>query len=970
MRTARFISAAVVFLLLTVVWTQPGLAGQIKNPKIHPSLLLPLPQQVRALKDNNGRMPVSLRTTAEMSAAQRRQMLDAGFKPLTVKNRWVHIGAIYSGSVASGDLETLASLSFVRRIDPTFSRARRPMDQARVANGIDIAYRDYTDANGLPITGEGVTICIDDSRVDLFHPAFFNPDGGEFYWIDVNGNNVFDRGVDAVDLNDNNVADEGETLDFFDAHQNVDYYTPAENKDNIFQADLDYLYNDINGDGERQYGPESFTEQTPSYGEQVFMVRDDNGNNALDVGETLVGLGTSKIKEAYVYNAANDAVDLYSRGDNLIDYPFSETSSVSHGTGTTGISASGTEFHRMRGVAYKADIVLVESAIATYYQRESANYTGMAADFGLCKMGGAQVTLHEYCLSSGHALDGSSIDAMAITEAEGDGLIPICPSCNYNGSKKFSQMRVEPFQTITNNVIMDPEYPMNGVYYMAATFRWRQPDRILKLEIKKPDGTWLSINSGWGTYASGINYYATADHTERGTIAHEIILYSSEQGPWLEPPYEFRIENPGQTPVDVWAFVTDNASGFQYGLIFENDANDGTPETAYISTWTLPAGADGGIGIGAHLHRDGERGLADYSGGGLRIDGMPTVHVTGTFAQMTPGAHFSPRGRSPYDSYAHGNFLMFGGTSSSSPLMAGIAALLVQKSPGIDAAGMRKALRESGDMSLALSSPDLYWGWGAVRVPAMLDAAAGAMTDSEAPQPGIYSEDVGAAGEQMVFSGAGTLDDRGIVSWQWSVEDPGAAPTETDNMWYLHTFANEGDYTVTLTVTDEGGTSVSTSKTVHIISMFGEYPDQDAPGCAGGCDLWQPGSCMDSDAIACSCVDGTWHAVRCADYCETEGLGGGSCGYDADAQTARCDCDAADGDIDSVEEAEADPETDGDVTETTEAVDGDEADIIDNADTADTIAPKPASSSGGCAGGSASALFMLAAAMAFLRRRT
>ena len=966
MRAARLIIATVVSLLLTCALPFAASAAKPAPKKINPAFEAPVLQPVSVTKNSAGLLHVTLRTAEQLTAAQQKQLQNAGFKPLKAKQQWVHIGSIYSGSVAKSNLKPLADLSFVKRIDPAFSRTERPMDQARVANGIDEAYSDYTDANGLPITGEGVTICIDDSRIDIFHPAFFNPDGGEFFWIDVNENNVFDRGVDAVDLNENGAADAGEILSFFDAHLNVDYYADAENKDNVFQADLDYLYNDANNDGARQFGPDTFTEDAPSYGEMLFMVRDDNENNALDVGETLIALGSSKVKEAYVYNAMNDAVDVYTRGENLIDYPFHEDSYVSHGTGTAGISASGTAFHRLRGVAYKAEIVLVESSIATYLNRETHNYRGMAADFGFCKMGGAQVTLHEYCMSSEHPLDGSSNDALAIAEAEGEGLIPICPSCNYNGSKKFSQMRVPPFQTLTNNVILDPEYPMNGIYYLSASFRWRQPDRNVKLSIKKPNGEWLAISGGWGQYANGIQYYGMADESDRGTVTRKIILYSSEQGPWLEPPYEFQIENPGQTPLDVWAFVGDNVSGFQYGLIFEDFANDGTPQTAYISTFTLPAGADGGIGIAAHEHRDGKTGLADYSGGGLRIDGMQTVHVSGTYAQMTPGAHFSPS-RSPYDSYEHGNFLMFGGTSSSSPLMAGIAALLLQKAPEIDAPGMRKALRDSSDNSLALSSPDLYWGWGAVQVPAMLDAAATAMDDSEPPVVSIYSEDVGAQGERMVFSGAGSLDDRGIVSWQWSVEDPGAAPSDTDNMWYLHTFANEGEYTVTLTVTDEAGNTASASKTVTIISMFGEYPNQDLDGCAGGCNLWQPDSCMQGTAIACSCADGTWHAIRCEESCASQGFTGGACAMNADTGAAECQCTGmVDGDIDGIEDSDEDPEIDGDMNEDTEDDSTDTAETVDNTD---TVTPKPSSGSDGCAGGSASLLFLLAGIMAFVRRR-
>src|SRR5205809_8094163 len=61
--------------------------------------------------------------------------------------------------------------------------------------------QQYFDKNGKPLTGKGVLVGDVDSGVDIFHPMFFFADGGEFDWIDADGDGKFTAGTDGVDLN-------------------------------------------------------------------------------------------------------------------------------------------------------------------------------------------------------------------------------------------------------------------------------------------------------------------------------------------------------------------------------------------------------------------------------------------------------------------------------------------------------------------------------------------------------------------------------------------------------------------------------------------------------------------------------------------------------------------------------------------------------------------------------------------------
>ncbi|GAJ24110.1 unnamed protein product, partial [marine sediment metagenome] len=82
--------------------------------------------------------------------------------------------------------------------------------------------------------------------------------------------------------------------------------------------------------------------------------------------------------------------------------------------------------------------------------------------------------------------------------------------------------------------------------------------------------------------------------------------------------------------------------------------------------------------------------------------------------------------------------------------------------------------------------------------------------------------------ETVSFDASTSSDPDGtIVSYDWSFGDEATGTGETTT----HPYSEAGDYTVTLTVTDDDGAINSTSKTVTVVSLpVNQPPTADADG--------------------------------------------------------------------------------------------------------------------------------------------
>ncbi|UTZ28795.1 PKD domain-containing protein [Vibrio campbellii] len=84
--------------------------------------------------------------------------------------------------------------------------------------------------------------------------------------------------------------------------------------------------------------------------------------------------------------------------------------------------------------------------------------------------------------------------------------------------------------------------------------------------------------------------------------------------------------------------------------------------------------------------------------------------------------------------------------------------------------------------------------------------------DSSANVPPVASFDQSVSGKTVQLRSTSSDSDGNIVSYQWSLGDGNSQTGETVS----HTYAAAGDYSVTLTVTDDAGSATSTTQTVTI----------------------------------------------------------------------------------------------------------------------------------------------------------
>jgi serine protease AprX len=136
-------------------------------------------------------------------------------------------------------------------------------------------------------------------------------------------------------------------------------------------------------------------------------------------------------------------------------------------------------------------------------------------------------------------------------------------------------------------------------------------------------------------------------------------------------------------------------------LVVSSAGNNRAQEWHYIGT---PADADSIVAVGAV---DSFRVLGDFSSGGPTADGRLKPEV----CAMGVGV-FSAFAQSDHD------YWFLTGTSLSAPLVAGIAALLLEAHPEWSAQHLREALIMTASNS---ATPDNELGWGLVNAPLALD---------------------------------------------------------------------------------------------------------------------------------------------------------------------------------------------------------------------------------------------------------
>ncbi len=629
---------------------------------------------------------VSIRFQAMPGAGTIHELELLGTRFDHLNNKILHIGRIYEAYVPVDKLRLLTSCREILNIEAAdFTNHLHTMN---VSNGEIQAKQtwDYPDQRGHSLTGRGVTIAINDDPPDIFHPAFWRADGDTFKWIDTNANHRFDNGVDAVDLNFNNTAEPNEILAFFKAPVN-DIWDIFPGDYSEYRPDVDWLYNDVNKNNIRDFGPDNgFTESDPTYGEQIFVCIDQNQNNALDTDEPLIALKTCKIKAIYAnfgwdYENYQWIYRTLLRGQDLIELPNNTT----HATAVAGIVAAGCRgIHKFTGIAPDADIIIGPPAWA----RE------MNADIILYESG---VFINKF-------LDGSSNDEEAVDSLAAAGIIQVLPAGNLKNVNRHFHGEIAPRDSISVRVLSPaPQFNPGNPYLVSLL--WRNSENGPEIYIASPENDLFKI-SGLGTDFSldNFNIWSQFSISSRETAKMDIGVYraSGISGTW-----RLKIVNKYDSPQIIDGYIFDGPYSFQNGSVFGDHISQST-------TIMAPATADSAVSVGSYNTRDINGALGDlsaFSSIGPRIDGKQILNI------CAPGnVIFTTNSHNP-DNSNFGGYWGVSGTSFSAPHAAGAIALLLQLDPSITTRELVKVLQQGANHDVYTgNTPNNSWGGGKLRI--------------------------------------------------------------------------------------------------------------------------------------------------------------------------------------------------------------------------------------------------------------
>jgi subtilisin family serine protease len=578
---------------------------------------------------------------------------------------------VFAVELRADHLHALVSMPEIAAVQPCWRPVRvPPLDVSRPEIQAEAAWQ-LRDRAHRQITGKGVVIADFDTGVDFFHPMLWFADGDTLHWIDANGNNVFDAGVDAVDKNRNGAPDAGELL----RYREISY--PA-NSAGELDTDFDFLYNDVDNNNRRDFGADNgFVESTPSFGEQWFVGLDADGNRRLNSGELLVGLKTSKIRAILEADGT-----VRRRGVDLIlanpdNGPFG-----GHGTSVAGIAIGGVAgIHRLAGIAPEAEMIFASIS----YNSSPRFFTTLPAMVAWAEAEGAGIMLYEDGEWVWEYLDGSSNEEIMLNEMAAKGIAQVAPAGNLTGGGMQ--------KTVILSANDSTEVIFTGGFSAEVwpSLRWRGNSEEITARLRVDASSFVSLPVNGATIAiGGKSVYSNRSVSTRGTVMHILHIAGSNAA-----TFSFRLVNKTAAPMRVEAMLGDN--GFSWSGLARWNA----PSETNTVTW--PATADSAIGVAAYKNKAGDTNINSFSGRGVRVDERRQVDVA------APGSTVFSIGRSVA-------YVPFGGTSSAGPHVAGAIALLLQADPALTHGAIRNLLRTGAEADgFTGAVPNATWGAGKLR---------------------------------------------------------------------------------------------------------------------------------------------------------------------------------------------------------------------------------------------------------------
>ena len=512
------------------------------------------------------KVSVSIRLLSSPTTQQLTEWEALGIQFSRRNGELVQLGKLYFALVPWQVLDQLAAQPITERIDLAQPlHVQKPLDVSLPEIQATTVNERIGGLTGSKLTGAGVTVANFDTGLDVLHPAFFRPDGGSYGWVDVDGDQLFSAGIDGVDWDEDGTISPQEILHIHHAEINsyaeTFYYGTSES----FEADIDWLFLDLDADGLRSAGSAAgFSDTDSGFGEPIFIVEDRNGDATLDLGERILQLGSSKVIASF---DGDDAEEHTLASGNLID---TEIDDDGHGTSVSGIVLGGhSQFRRYRGVAPDADYIIADIYGTTAHSEAIA----------WAETQGADVMLHEISAFTGQYLDGSSNREVAVQTAHNNGISQICPAGNIGENYRHGSVNVVADGEWAAYYFSNPdELSAYGSLYFYLTVLSTVAMDNVDVVIRQPSGSqndflFMSHESdtncdmdGSGNYLCSNQSLSTAGTTMQfGYITKYInqTYYTPSTGWW-----ELWVRNNGNTDVFLDLWLTDDITAFGGGTSF------------------------------------------------------------------------------------------------------------------------------------------------------------------------------------------------------------------------------------------------------------------------------------------------------------------------------------------------------------------------------------------------------------------
>lgn len=692
-----------------VLDAQVRLAWSVHSGRLSP----PPPDLVRYVDEVD--IAVTVRFDPAPSPVRLAELERQGIRLARQGNQPVHVGPIYSMRVPFVMLATLSQSVDIRRIElgvPAYKHP--PLNWSRTEAGA-AGLGEALAERGM-LTGQGTLIADLDTGIDANHPDFFRPDGGNYRWIDVDGDGWFTDGIDVVDLNEDGEAGEGESLTLLESTTFAFDNAPMTWADGDLDVGTDWLFVDEDGSDSWSHGGElGYTDDDPAFGEPIFMVEDLDEDGRLGWDERLMRLGSSRVLGVLGGDGTPWATG---------EISLAEVDSNGHGTQVMSIAAGGYhQYRRFVGMAPGAEVVSANVFSEHPYVEAMAWAASWSPD----------VMLHEIGMWHGQFLDGSSNIEQALTTYHDQGIVQVCPAGNIGDNYRHGTADIK-----SSTSYIGPFF----LYYPPELAAWGSQAWYLTVQARADltkvtplfDRPQSSGQPGAGDFITipvsdvescksdtmGNTTCAIRDVSDAGTEMWVFVMYRWT-GTSYAPPTTgywslwFKNRNSSQVRLQLW--TADDKTSWGGGASFVGPPSLGSGFVGNImGSVTSPAVASACVTVGSYSTREdsladdytpGSFDLSGFSGRGPRLDGVPLLDVA------APG-HYDVISSRTGGWGDEGAYAVFGGTSAAGPHVAGVVAQLRQAFPALSPAeiGLALAGAASLDTYTGTNLPDEEWGGG------------------------------------------------------------------------------------------------------------------------------------------------------------------------------------------------------------------------------------------------------------------